>query len=156
MKLSNYRPRFGVTVIPPGWEQHHKPTADGGRTAIVEVWSGPLDGAPEWVYMDGREIRDHGILLHGDLTARIQRLGQASEVATGAQDVTVRTYLVALDREVGGDFTPRARVKVIDSGDPQIDGRYMSVLDIYGGSLRFERDLICLDNLDPHPIPDLG
>lgn len=149
VNVANYRPRPGLAVIPPEWEQHHKLTVDGTRTATVEIWSGPADGQ-EWVYdpVTKTSVRNHGTLLAGG-TARIQRILTEDTQPAGEQDLTTRRYLVTLDRNISGDLTILSRVKVIASGDPLIDGRYLSVLDIQSGSLRFERDLICLDNLTP-------
>lgn len=150
VNVSSYRPRPGLTVIPPGWEQHHKPVADGTRTATVELWTGPLAGDPEWIWdrAERREVRNHGTRLHPDstITARVQRLREEDGTSAGQQDVTTRRYLVALDRDLADELTVTARVRVVDC-DPYLDGHYLSVLDIQGGSLRFERDLLCLDNL---------
>lgn len=147
VNVANYRPRPGLHVIPPTWEQHHKLTVDGTRTATVEIWSGPEDGR-DWVYDPATKtsVRDHGTLLAGG-TARIQRLLTEDTQPAGEQNVTTRRYLVTLDRNISDHLTTDARVKVLTSGDPILEGRYLSVLDIQGGSLRFERDLICLDNL---------
>ena len=147
VNVSAYRPRPGLHVIPPGWEAHHKPVADGTRTAEVEVWTGP--SGPEWVWDPDTkdEVRDHGTLITAG-TARIQRLQTESETTAGEQDVTTRRYLVTLDREIGPGLTDRSHIHVTTSGDPLLNGRWLAVLDIQGGSLRWERDLICEDNLE--------
>ena len=149
VNLANFRPRR--PLIPCGWEERHAPILDGSRTAIVELWSGPADGTPEWVYdpTTKAEVRNHGTRLHADgtITARIQRLGTGTETEAGAQDVTIRTYLIALPRHISDGLTPHARVHVTEINDDHMQGRWLQVIDIQGGSLRFERHLIALDNL---------
>lgn len=146
VNLGNFRPR--VAVIPDGWEQHHKPTVDGTRTATVEVWSGPAEGESDWEWdpVVGDDVPNHGSLVLPDpVTARIQRLLTEDEYATGGQNLKSRRYLVTLDRNLP-TLTPRARLRVVQC-DPELDGKYLHVLDIQGGSLRFERDLICIETL---------
>lgn len=140
-----WQPRAGLALIPDGFEQLGAQVADGSHTASVELWSGPADGDPEWVYAGGTETRNHGSLLTS-ATARVQRLLSEAEQAAGEQDVTTRRYLLGLSLDLA-EITLRARVKVVDSGDAQLNGRYLSVVDILGGSLRFERHLVCIDNL---------
>lgn len=150
VNASGYRPRPGLAVIPTGWEQHHKPVADGTRTATVELWSGPI-GGPEWLYDRAAktEVRNHGTRLHPGvtITARVQRLREEDDATAGQQDIATRRYLITLDRDLADALTLTGRVRVVDC-DPYLDGRYLSIVDIQGGSLRFERDLICLDNLE--------
>lgn len=145
VNLAGWQPRDGLTLLPDGWEQHNAAPLNGTRTADVEVWSGPADGEPEWVYTAGTETRNHGTLIASP-TARIQRLLSEDEQPAGEQEVTTRRYLVALPRDLA-EVTTRARIKVVDSGDAHLDGHYLSVADVQGGSLRLERHLICLDNL---------
>ena len=148
VNVAAYQPRQALdALIPPGWQVRHSDALDGSRTAAVEVWSGPADGTPEWVYSPATktEARNHGTLLSSP-TARIQRLLTEQEQASGEQDVTTRRYLVALPQ--AATVTLGNRIKVIDSGDPLLDGRYLSVVDVQGGSLRFERHAVCVDNME--------
>lgn len=146
VNVGNYRTRPGVTVIPTGWEQHHKPTVDGSRTATVELWSGPADGESDYRFVDGAEVPNHGDQLTAQpVTARIQRLLSEDESVTGGQQITTRRYLVTLDRDTPS-LTTRARVLVVQC-DPELDGKYLHVQDVQGGSLRFERDLICFETV---------
>lgn len=148
VNTSAYQPRQALdALIPPGWQARHSDALAGARTAAVELWSGPADGDQEWTFSPelGTEARNHGTLLSSP-TARIQRLLTEQEQASGEQDVTTRRYLVALPQSA--TVTLGNRIKVIDSGDPLLDGRYLSVVDVQGGSLRFERHLIAIDNLE--------
>ena len=139
-------------LIPHGWQERHGQAVAGSRTAEVQLWTGPSAGEPEWVWDEAArsETRNRGERLLPDhlITARLQRLVTEDIQPAGEQDVTSRRYLVALDREISDGLNPDMLVHVIDAGDPYLDGRWLSVVDIQGGSLRFERHFVALDNLD--------
>lgn len=152
--LTRYRPlpRRRGGLIPDGWERYHARAVAGSRTAEVELWTGPQSGEPEWLFdpVKKTETRNRGRRLYPDCTiwARIQRLVSEDGATAGEQAVTARRYLIALDREVSDGLNPNALVHVICSGDDYLDDRWLSVVDIQGGSLRFERHLVALDHLD--------
>lgn len=139
--------RRADAVFPPGWEAWHKPVTDASRTATVRLWSGTGSG---WTTgPDGEPARDHGHLLTPDpVTARIQRLAAEAESSAGGQTITTRRYLVTLDRETPTVATTTL-VEIVDVDDTQISGRFMLVEDAMGGSVRWERDLYCIDHEDP-------
>ena len=145
VNLAAWKPRPGITLLPDGFEQYGQHALSGSHTADVEIWSGPADGAPEWVFAAGVETRNHGTLVTTG-QVRIQRLLSEGESTAGEQDVTSRRYLVALSWDASW-VTTRTRIKVL-AGDPLLEGRYLSVVDVQGGSLRFERHLIAIDNLE--------
>lgn len=145
VNVAAFTPR--VQLIPDAFAAHHQLTLGQSHSAEVELWSGPAAGEGEWLYADGAETRNHGTLVTAQpVSARIQRLLTEREATAGEQDVTTRRYLVALDHDTA-TLTTKARVKVL-AGDPLLEGRYLSVLDVQGGSLRLERHLVCLDNMD--------
>lgn len=141
-----FQPRDGISLIPEGFQSHGAAAVSGSRTADVELWTGPADGEPDWVYSPATktEVRNHGEMVTY-AQARIQRLLSEAEQPVGEQDVTTRRYLVALPWDASW-VTLRIHVKVL-TGDPLLEGRWLSVADAQGGSLRFERHLICVDNL---------
>lgn len=147
VNTAGFQPRDGIALIPDGFEAHGAASLDGTHTADVELWTGPADGAPEWSYDPATktETRNHGTLVTY-AQARLQRLLSENEQPAGEQDVTTRRYLVVLPWDASW-VTTRTHVKVL-SGDPLLEGRWLSVLDAQGGSLRFERHLICLNNLE--------
>ena len=142
-----FAPREGITLIPDGFQTHGAAALEGSHTADVELWSGPDDGEPEWIFDPATktEVRNHGQMVTY-VAARLQRLLSENEQSAGEQDVTSRRYLVALTWNASW-VTTRTRVKVL-TGDPLLNGRFLSVVDPQAGSLRFERHLVCVANLD--------
>ena len=136
LDLSRLANRAGP-LIPEGWEAHHQPVTNAAMTAQVELWSG---ADPEWSHGPDGEVRDLGTRVwHG--RARVQQLNRADLDQAGAQQVTTHTYLVSLPASV----ETGAWVKVTESKDPLLG--LMKVVDTLKGSLRWERDLLCTDNL---------
>lgn len=151
VSTANFRPRDGIELIPDDWEARHKPVVDGSRTAVVEVWAGPAAGEKDWTYDSDtkKDVENHGSQLFASetVTARIQRLAADSQEVVGGQKVTHRRYLVPMDREIAEGLTTRTRLRVVECSDPLLEGVYLYVQDIQKGSLRWERDLVCLENL---------
>lgn len=136
--VAGLNPR-GVQIIPERWEEHHRPVAEAGMTAVVESWSG---SDTDWVWDDTTqsEVRDYGTLLWTG-PARVQeRFGGADDEA-GDQQITLHRYMVSIphDATVGG------WVHVVESGDLLLD--WLKVVDILKGSIRWQRDLMCTDHL---------
>jgi len=84
--------------------------------------------------------------------ARIQVLNsQQAATEVGSQTQITAGYLVAIDRE-GAGIPSRSVVQIIDCSDPDLLGTtrlYVSHID--RGSLRFERDIYCVDDLSAVP-----
>lgn len=137
-RVGRLNPR-GATVIPDGWEDHHRPVTEAAMTATVELWSG---ADPEWVWDDQaqQEVRDLGDLLWTG-PARIQQRNDTDLGVAGGQQVTTHRYLVTLPHDVGTGTW----VQVVESGDPLLG--LLRVVDTQKGSLRWERDLLCTDHL---------
>jgi hypothetical protein len=80
--------------------------------------------------------------------ARIQVLNsQQAATEVGSQTQVTAGYLVAIDREAD-DVPTGAVVQIITCTDPDLRGTtrlYVSHID--RGSLRFERDIYCVDDL---------
>ena len=131
----------GVEIFPPGWEAHHRPVAEAGMTATVELWSG---ADPGWVWdeQEQKEVRDLGMLAWTGRARVQQRIG-GDNVPAGDQQVTTHRYLVAVPSHVVVGVI--AWVKVVQSGDPGLG--LLKVVDVLKGSIRWERDLMCTDNL---------
>lgn len=137
-----FNPR-GVQVIPDGWEARHAPIAEDTATAEVAIWSGAV---PQWRWDDAeqKQVRDLGDELWSGL-ARVQQRRNTAITEAGSQDVTTHAYLVTLPRDVPlGQW-----VQVVESSDPELG--LLRVVDVLKGSLRWERDLLCTDNLGEVP-----
>ena len=137
-----FSPR-GAQVIPDGWEARHAPISEATMTAEVTIWSGAV---PQWRWDDAerKQVRDLGDELWSG-TARVQQRKESATTEAGSQDVTTHTYLVTIPRDVPlGQW-----VQVTESTDPELD--LLRVADVLKGSLRWERDLLCTDNLGEVP-----
>lgn len=144
-----FRPRPGITVIPDSFITYHEPTVDGTHLATVELWTGPAAGEPAVVWNDvtHTETRNYGTRVPDmPVAARIQNVSVVAGVTAGSQDVTTRSYRVTTNQAIPEGLTVSGFVKIVD-GDPYLEGRYLSVEDIHGGTFAFERVLVCLDNL---------
>lgn len=138
----------GSRVIPAGWEAHHRPVAESTQTArcqITRAGTGPGTWNPATNEFDPPQRQ----VIYPDLSCRVQQLNQPQVSSTGQQQVSTHDYRVSvpiaaaavlLDDRVeitGGDTTL----------DPTLIGRPLVVTDVQRGSLTWERDLICIDNL---------
>lgn len=141
--------RPGTPVIPTAWESDHarvvlktmtatitiRPPATAPATANTDLSYTPA-AVPDPVYAGLARIQ----VLQRSTGSAAQILGD--EVTNGI------VYLVAIDR----DAAPISRgyvVEVIACNDPTLtDGRRLVVKQIDRGSLRFERDLYCVDYLE--------
>lgn len=130
-------------IIPDGWEEHISPVVDTAFTADIVITAEPDVEYDEVlmieVPLDEGELRWQG-------KARVQQKNVTEKyVMVSGQRVAIREYLVAVPEAVDnvdiGDV-----VKVVNSKDgAQSELRVVSVLK---GSLRWERDLMCLDSME--------
>ncbi|GAB2762061.1 DUF6093 family protein [Nocardioides pakistanensis] len=132
--------RPGTEVIPTGWATGHGTAADGSKTATVTLRQPGT--TTSWDEANQRTVSTPLAPYATDVPARIQALtNDARTVDAAEQQVTVAGYLVAvplaLDPAVGD------LIQVTSSGDPTLDGRDLTVVDVVRGSLRLERDLFC-------------
>ncbi|MEO9246463.1 DUF6093 family protein [Citricoccus nitrophenolicus] len=136
-------------VIPPHWQDHHRPVAESTMTALCRV-HGP-DGPPVWPDV----TPSPGPVYAADVPCRVQQqVGeQSAEAAT--QEVHTRDYLVTVplsrfpDLPVtdSGPYITVTGYKPGHEGDPHLIGRRLKVNSIQRGSLVWERDLVCTDDL---------
>lgn len=130
-------PLPGWGVIPQNWAQHHAPVAEQTMTAAAtfhRTTEGPppYPMPPDWT----------GTEQVWAANVRVQELSQrAGDVVAADQPATQRRYLVTAP--LGG---PDLRAG--ENGDiVHVLGRQLRVIDIMNGSLLWELDLICVDNL---------
>lgn len=132
--------RPGTEVIPSGWAAGHRGAAEGGMTATVALRQPGT--TTSWDEANQRTVSTPLAPYATAVPARIQALtNDAKAVDAAEQQITIADYLVAvplaLDPAVGD------LIQVTASGDPTLDGRDLTVVDVVRGSLRLERDLFC-------------
>ncbi|MBE7701264.1 hypothetical protein H9623_13265 [Oerskovia sp. Sa1BUA8] len=138
----------GTTVIPAGWAAHHKPVTEGAMGATCRITTG---GAGGWNPDTGATGPGAETVLY-EGKCRIQ--AQATTPTTGdaaGQLVTQHTYLVVIPSDQPiiptGDAGAKVRVLTVDqNGDAALPGRILTVSDARYSSLRWERDLTCIDD----------
>lgn len=140
------------SVIPPGWAVHHRPVAAGAMTASIAIR--PPGGIPgEFDETTGRRGPTVPLPAHYTGPARIQSqpVFGTREAVSGGQEISTLTYLVAIELEGADGCKVGDLVKVTavdDNGDPTLVDRTLTVAGVARGSLSWERDLLCIDDLD--------
>ena len=138
-------PRPGSHVIHPDWEQRHRLTATATMTALCVIDREDPDGTPVFDPVTGTTSRPRVTVYSGP--CRVQRRSVAeSERQSGDQEVTTADYLVVIEHDAD-PVQVADRVTIGDSSDPTLTGRALTVSAVMRGSLRWERDLICVDDL---------
>lgn len=142
-------PLPGTRVIPVGWSAHHRPTVEGTWTAtclIDKAGTGPS----VWNPVTHSTDPPPRIVLYDNLGCRVQQRTMPQQDALNAeQQVSTHEYLVVVDIKVAGleiDGEHQVLIKT-NPDDPDMAGRRLTVTDIQRGSLMWERDLVCIDNL---------
>lgn len=136
-------------VIPPGWQEHHRPVAEQTMTGICDL-TGPM-GPPDY----GETKPSPGEALASAVPCRVQQTRGESRADAVGQLVDTRQYLVTLPLSQVPDLTitdegPIVRVlsyKPGHDGDPTLVDRPLRVTNVQRGTLVWERDLTCLDDL---------
>ncbi len=144
-------PLKGTRVIGPGWSDHHRPVTAGTMTATCDL---RLPGGTDSTF-DGdtgtTTVTPHPPYLTG-AKCRIQALSTQEagvQQLVAEQQVTTMPYLVAVDWATASEVEPAVNhlVDVVTCEDPRMVGRTLTVKAVVGGSLIWERDLVCTDDL---------
>lgn len=132
-------------VIHPDFEQRHQPTAAATMTARCVIDRPDPDAAPVFDPVTGTTTRARITVHEGP--CRVQRRSVAeSERTSGDQEVTTADYLVVIEHDADPVLVAD-RVTITESSDPTLTGHALMVAAVMRGSLRWERDLVCADNL---------
>lgn len=142
--------RPGTRVFPVRWGEQHQPVVDQTFTATI-AWR--LPGGTEGPFdKDALNKTVTPFPAYATGPARVQVLPalQQDKVVDEDDQVTTVGYRVsvpvdATDYQVGNLGT--VTDVEVGNGDPTLVGRVLTVVAIERGSLVFERDLICTDNL---------
>lgn len=136
-------PLPGWKIIPPLWAEEHRPTAEATFTAQIAFYH---SGEPEpWPLPEGWV----GQTPFYTTKCRVQQLNREGSAVAADQPVNLHDYLVVVSVDsppiVGGERGDYGII--LDSSDSLLEGRRLDVRDVQHGSLMWERDLICVDNL---------
>ena len=133
-------------MIPKNWEANHSPVLDKTHTASCEIRppaSAPVKANSDLSYTPTSPAAP--IYSGGCRVQILSRATDQSDRLFGDEHQTDVGYLVAIDY-AAGDITPGCLVKITGSNDPQLGGDLSLVVTrVEMGSLRFERDLFCVD-----------
>jgi hypothetical protein len=136
--------RPGTAVIPAAWENQHRPVAEKtmtagctirhpGGTKTFDAATGLTTTTPLIPYYTG--------------ICRVQALAVGdSRVQVAEQQVTSASYLISVPADVS-EVATDDQVTITGSTDLSLTGKTLRVTSVQRGSLRFERDLIALDDL---------
>ena len=123
-------------VIPDGWAGHHQPTAEATMTApgtIHRITAGP----PPYPKPDGWT----GETLIHEALFRVQQLNREGGGTPGEQPTRERQYML----------TTKIGVPVLQTGERgdliRVAGREFRLQQVLFGSLLWEVDLVCTDNM---------
>lgn len=136
-------PLQGHRVIPVGWEAHHRPVLETTWTATITFRR--FVGEPMFNPATGSTTRASLVVYSGPCRIQHHETTSAGSTVAAGQEITSHDYQVSGPVEMD--------LKVDDVGtvdaanDPTFIGRGLRVIDIQRGSLLFQRDVICTDNL---------
>ena len=136
-------PLEGSRVIPAGWEAHHRPVLETTWTATVTFRR--FTGASTHDPNTGSTSRDSVVVYTGPCRIQHHETTSAGSVIAGAEKVTTHDYQVS--GPVSMDLQRDDFGTVDTCNDPTFVGRELTVTDVQRGSLLFQRDVICTDNL---------
>ncbi|WP_341394063.1 DUF6093 family protein [Arthrobacter sp. G119Y2] len=126
----------GWNVIPPGWAEHHQPTAESTMTADA-VFQRISEGPAPFPVPDGWDPAE----VIWEPKVRVQPLNREGSGVAAEQPVYTREYLV----------TAPMRGPAIISGERGdiivVLGRTLRITNEQFSSLPWERDFTCVDNL---------
>ena len=126
----------GWNVIPPGWAEHHQPTAESTMTADA-VFKRISEGPAPFPVPDGWDPAE----VIWNTKVRVQPLNREGAGVSAEQPVYTREYLV----------TAPMRGPAIISGERGdiivVLGRTLRITNEQFSSLPWERDFTCVDNL---------
>lgn len=146
--------RPGTRAIPAAWARDHAPVVEGTFSATVVIFDPATGYAPkllaDFTYEPGE---DEDPIYTGGARIQVVMTGQVGPDLIGEQQVITATYLVVIDRNA--EVPVGSRVLVTAADDPMLtDGRRLIVRRSALGSVRWERDLWCVDDATYQPPAD--
>lgn len=129
-------PFAGTRIIPSRWAEHHRPVVAGTQTAAA-VFKRISDGPAPWPTPEDWP----GATTIWETTVRVQELNRETGPIPANQPTKLREYMVSAPLD-GPELRAGEQGDVV-----YVIGRQLRISSIMFGSLEFERDLICVDNL---------
>ena len=142
MPLANPR------VIPDDWSAHHQPTAAGQMLSECVITRPTGAGATFDEATAVTTTPDPELVYEGPCREQLLNRAQVGATPSADRDVTVRQWRVCIDVRIAGgsDVQVNDLVEVTGSpDDPSRAGVRLQVVDVGGGTLVWQRDLICVD-----------
>lgn len=141
-------PLPGSHVIHPDWISHHRPVAEGGFTAAVHI-NAEGTGEPVWDDADQVSRTPAGPERYlGGARIQLLTLTEAQRLVA-EQQITTLAYLVVVSLDATTvEVDDIVTIDQVDAdGDQSLIGRQLRVRAVARGSLAWERDLVCTDDL---------
>ena len=132
-------------VIHRDFSAHHQRVANGTMTATCRVEKPGI--GTTWDPTTESTVPAAPTVIVASSICRVQQYMRAVAKDQAGQLVTERRYRVSLPADVAA-VEVKSHVVFTASTDAALVGRTFYVDDVQYASERFERDLICLDNLD--------
>ncbi|MFJ7748710.1 DUF6093 family protein [Arthrobacter sp. NPDC097144] len=129
-------PLPGWNVIPPGWAEHHQPTAEATMTADA-MFTRISEGPAPFPVPDGWDATE----TIWSTKVRVQGLNREGSGVAAEQPVYTREYLVTAPVD-GPPIRSGERGDII-----VVLGRTLRITNEQFSSLPWERDFTCVDNL---------
>lgn len=133
-------------MIPKNWETSHAPVLVKTHTALCEIRPKPTTPATANPDLSYTPAAPDEAIYTGE--CRVQILTRATDQNDrlfGDEHQNAVGYLVAVNYDAAG-VTPGCLVAITSSNDPDLSADIrMVVTRVEMGSLRFERDLYCVD-----------
>lgn len=141
-------PLPNTSVIPTGWDEHHRPVAEDAQTSTGWV---RRHGDGVWNDDTGETEFPDPVDIYGSeaepAAMRIVRDGVETVRDVGERQVVVRGYIVALPADAP-EIHVRDEVVIATASDPRFSDKKLWVHDVRYGSQVWERDLVC-ENTPP-------
>lgn len=139
---------MNASIIPPGWEQHHRPIVETSYTALVE-----LTETTTGYDLNTGPVEETTVLAR--FPARVQQKNREGATGTPGDTVDTREYQItcSIHECPKISITPYGPQLIVTGykpghdGDPHLIGVPLTVTNVQYGSLMFERVITARMNL---------